>query len=517
LTLNGKKDVIGTTDLDIAALYDVACAIGGTLDLRQALSEALEILSRRLGMLRPTVTLLTPDGDEAQVEIAHGLSSDAVRRGRYKRGEGVTGRVVESGEPIVVPHIREDDRFLDRTGMRKAGPAKDISFICVPVKSDRKIIGTLSADRLFTSDEALERDLRLLTVIAGLIARTAVKLEALKRDRERLREENERLSLALARKFSTHNIVGNSNKMKEVFHLVNQVSGSGATVMIRGESGTGKELVATAIHYGSPRAKQPFIRVNCAALPSSLMESELFGHLRGAYTGAVKDKPGRFELAQGGTIFLDEIGSIPPEAQAKLLRVLQEREVERIGDIKPRKIDVRVLTATNRNLEKAMEEGEFREDLYYRLNVFPIFMPPLRERPTDILLLADHFVEKYARLHRKDVRRLSTPTIDALMMYHWPGNVRELENCIERAVLLTNEPVIHSFHLPPTLQTPERTTQPSTSSLADLLANVERDLIADALKSTRGNMAQAARHLQSTERVIRYKVMKYGLNPKRFR
>ena len=356
-----------------------------------------------------------------------------------------------------------------------------------------------------------------MTVIAGLIARTVTKLEALNREREGLRKENEMLALALGKKFSTSSIVGNSNKMKEVFYLINQVSHSTATVMIRGESGTGKELVATAIHFNSPRAKGPFVKVNCAALPASLIESELFGHTKGAFTGAVKDKPGRFEMASGGTLFLDEIGSITLEAQAKLLRVLQEREVERVGDIRTRPVDVRVLTATNRDLETGMQEGEFREDLYYRLNVFPIFMPPLRERPTDILLLADHFVEKYARQHKKDVRRLSTTAIDALMSYHWPGNVRELENCIERAVLLTNEQVIHSYHLPPTLQMAEKPSKPVSTSLADILANVEKDLIADSLKSARGNMAQAARLLQTTERVIRYKVSKYDINPKRFR
>ncbi|MFH1134835.1 MAG: sigma 54-interacting transcriptional regulator [Pseudomonadota bacterium] len=502
---------------EMTALYEAAMVVGGTLDLRQALAGVLEILVKRLGMMRPMVTLLSPDADEVQLEAAQGLSTEAVRRGRYKKGEGITGRVVESGEPIVVPHIDSEPNFLDRTQSRRKGRDRDLSFICVPIKSDTKIIGALSADVPFKGEAGLVSDLRILTVIASLAARTAVKLEAHNRETESLKQENERLALALADKFATHRIVGNSNKMKEVFHLVNQVSHSSATVIIRGESGTGKELVATAIHFNSPRAKSPFIKINCAALPASLIESELFGHTKGAFTGAIKDKPGKFELADHGTIFLDEIGSIPIEAQAKLLRVLQEREVERIGDLKPKQVDVRVLTATNRDLEAAIASGEFREDLYYRLNVFPIFMPPLRERPTDILLLADHFVEKYSRLHKKDVRRMSTSTIDALMSYHWPGNVRELENCVERAVLMTNEPTIHSFHLPPTLRTAEQTSTTISTSLTDILANVERDLIADSLKSAKGNMAQAARMLQTTERVIRYKIGKYNINPKRFR
>ena len=507
----------GTSREELTALYEVARAVGATMDLRQALSDALDVLSDRLGMIRPTVTLLAPDGDVVQVEVAHGLSSAAVRRGRYKRGEGVTGRVLETGRPMVVPNIDDEPLFLDRTRSRRRGDESPLSFICVPIRSDRQVIGTLSADLPLRDEAALQSDLRLMTIIASLIARTAVKLEEVNRERERLRRENERLSQALADKFSTFRIVGNSNKMKEVYHLIHQVCQSTATVLIRGESGTGKELVATAIHYNSPRAKAPFIKVNCAALPASLIESELFGHIRGAFTGAVKDKPGKFELAHGGTIFLDEIGSVTPEAQAKLLRVLQEKEVERLGDIRPRQVDVRVLAATNRDLESAMAEGLFREDLYYRLNVFPIFMPPLRERPTDILLLADHFVEKYAQAHRKDVRRLSTSALDALMAYHWPGNVRELINCVERAVLLTDGPVIHAHHLPPSLRTAEHSATTVSGALTDILANVERDLISDALKSARGNMAEAARLLQTTERIIRYKVHKYELNPRRFR
>jgi len=501
----------------MAALYQAALAVGGTLDLRQALSDVLDILADRLGMLRPTVSILAFEADEVQVEVAHGLSAAAMRRGRYRRGEGITGRVLETGRPMVVPRVSEEPLFLDRTGVRGRNYNRDISFICVPIVSENRVIGTLSVDRIFQNEDALEADLRLLTIIATLIARTAVKLEAVNREKELLRQENERLSQALADKFAPSRIVGNSNKMKEVFYLINQVCRSTATVLIRGESGTGKELVATAIHYNSPRAKGPFIQVNCAALPESLVESELFGHVRGSFTGAVKDKPGKFELADGGTIFLDEIGSIPLDAQAKLLRVLQERSLERVGDIKTRAVDVRILAATNRDLESALATGAFREDLYYRLNVFPIFMPPLRERPTDILLLADHFVEKYARIHKKDVRRLSTPAIDALMAYHWPGNVRELENCIERAVLLCNEGVIHSYHLPPTLQTAEESDTTTSGSLDDILAKMEKDLITDALKSTRGNMSQAALALQTTERIIRYKVKKYGLNPKRFR
>jgi Nif-specific regulatory protein len=288
-------------------------------------------------------------------------------------------------------------------------------------------------------------------------------------------------------------------------------------VLIRGESGTGKELAANAIHYNSPRAQQPFVKVNCAALPENLIESELFGHEKGAFTGAIRQKPGKFELANKGTIFLDEVGSVGLDVQVKLLRVLQEREFERVGGYHTLKTDIRIIAATSKNLEQAVEEGTFRSDLYYRLNVFPIYMPPLRERKTDILLLADFFLEKYARENRKDIRRLSTPAIDMLMQYHWPGNVRELENSIERAVLLCDGGVIHSYHLPPTLQTGQESDTIPALSLEESVANLEREMIIDALKNTQGNMARAAKLVHITERKFTYKANKYGVHYRAYR
>jgi len=288
-------------------------------------------------------------------------------------------------------------------------------------------------------------------------------------------------------------------------------------VLIRGESGTGKELVAHAIHYNSPRSEKAFVKVSCGALPESLIESELFGYEPGAFTDARAQKKGRFELAHGGTLFLDEVGELSRPTQVKLLRVLQEKEFERLGGVRPIKVDVRLVAATNKDLEAAVQQAEFREDLYYRLNVFSIFMPPLRERRPDILLLADHFVEKYAAAHGKDVRRIATTAIDMLMSYHWPGNVRELENCIERAVVVCDGGVVHAHHLPPTLQTAEVSGTLPRRSLAAAVESYEKDLILDALKSTRGNRAKAARMLDTTERILGYKVAKYGVDARRFR
>jgi Nif-specific regulatory protein len=310
---------------------------------------------------------------------------------------------------------------------------------------------------------------------------------------------------------------GGSGPMRQIYEQVAQVAASNTTVLIRGESGTGKELIAHAIHYNSLRAKKPLVKVSCAALPDSLIESELFGYEKGAFTGAEARKKGRFELAEGGTLFLDEIGDVNPGTQVKLLRVLQEREFERVGGTETLKANVRLVAATNKDLEKAMASGAFREDLYYRLNVFTLFVPPLRERKPDLLTLADHFLEKFAREHGRPIKRISTPAIDMLASYHWPGNVRELENTIERAVLMCDGEVIHGHHLPPSLQTAEASGTVTRVSLKDAIVAYEKDLIQDALKTTRGNRAKAARLLDTTERIINYKVRSYDIDSKRFR
>ena len=312
-------------------------------------------------------------------------------------------------------------------------------------------------------------------------------------------------------------LVGRSKLMQAVFAQVSQVAPSDATVLLRGESGTGKELVARAIHASSRRAQKPFVAVSLPALPEALLESELFGHEMGAFTGAHERRVGRFERAGEGTIFLDEIGEFPLHLQSKLLRVLQEREFQRVGGTETLRADVRILAATNRDLERLVSEGRFREDLYYRLNVFPLRLPPLRERRADILLLADFFVEAYAKRHGRRVRRISTPAIDMLMAYHWPGNVRELENCIERAVLLSDDDVVHGHHLPPSLQTGESSGTRPRGRLQSALDALERELLVEAMKDARGNASKAAVRLGVTERVMGLRLAKHGIDYRRFR
>ena len=502
---------------DVTLLYEISKTLNEHLDLKKSLYKVLDTLSISINMIRGTVTLLNPMTNEITIEVAHGISKTAVERVKYKLGEGITGKVIQTGHAVTIPKIREEPHFLDRTEARRGKQEQDISFICVPIKKGNQVIGALSVDHQYDESYSLKNAEKLLSVIAIMIARHVINLENIHLEKEQLREENRRLRNELETRYSFTNIVGNSSRMREVYQMISQVSKSNANVLIRGESGTGKELVASSVHYNSLRAKSPFIKVNCAALPVNLIESELFGHEKGSFTGAIKQKLGKFELANKGTIFLDEIGAVGLDVQVRLLRVLQEKEFERVGGHQTIKADVRVIAATNKNLEQAIEDETFRGDLYYRLNVFPIYMPPLRERKTDILLLSNHFLEKYSKENNKNIKRFSTPAIDMLMNYHWPGNVRELENCIERAVLLCEEGVIHSYHLPPTLQTGTESGTLPAHSLEEAVANLEKEMIIDALKNSRGNVTLAAQILKTTVRIFSYKAQQHGIDYRTYR
>ena len=502
---------------ELHLLFDISQALEESLDIRDVLGHIQDAMAKRMGMMRGTLTLLNRETGEIFIEEAYGLSNSQRIKGKYQIGQGITGKVIQTGKAAIVPRISQEPKFLNVTGARSKIEKKDVSFICVPIKLGTDIVGALSADRLFNDKVSLKEDVRLLSIIASMIAQAVKLRQAVQEEKQKLIDEDNRLREKLKERFRPDNIIGNSNVMQNVFNLIAQVAESSANVLIRGESGTGKELVANAIHYNSLRDTKPFIKVNCAALPETIVESELFGHEKGAFTSALRMRKGRFEMASGGTIFLDEVGDFSPATQIKLLRFLQEREFERIGGNETIKADVRVVAATNRNLEELMEKGEFRQDLYYRLNVFPIYIPPLKHRKTDILLLADRFVEKYSKMNNKKVKRISTPAIDMLMSYHWPGNVRELENCIERAVLLANDEAIQSYHLPPTLQTSEASGKTIAGDLKTTLDNVEYELIIDALKSSKGNMAKAARMLGVTERLMGLRIVKHGINVNGFK
>ncbi len=506
---------------ELGLLYRISQMLDQSYDLRDGIDQILVTLAKHMGALHSTLTLINRQTGEIQITASYGLSSKQKKLGRYMTGEGITGQVAATGKPLVVPKVSAEPSFLNRTGVRDQFGSRETSFICVPIKEGTDILGTLAVDHQFVPDYDLQDDVRLLSVIASMICRSVKLRQTLEEDRLRLEEENERLQSELRRKFRPENFVGTSQAMQAVYDSIAQVAPSSTTVLIRGESGSGKELAAHAIHHNSQRVGRPYIKVNCAALPETILEAELFGHEKGAFTGAIASRKGRFELANGGTLFLDEIGDFSPVAQVKLLRVLQEKEFEPIGSNKTIKVDVRIIAATNRNLEEMVEKGEFRQDLYYRLNVFPIIIPPLRARKTDILLLADHFAQKYALENGKAITRISTGAIDMLTVYHWPGNVRELENCIERAVLLSNDGVIHGHHLPPTLQMPTISTGEqdgeSGGSLQEALDNLERELIIESLKSSRGNCSLASKELGITERIMGLRLRKYDLDWKKFR
>lgn len=495
-------------------LNEVAKILAESLNLKVTMDSILHLLSKYMKMNRGTINLLDLETETIAIEVAYGLTSEAKAKGRYKIGEGITGRVVKTGEPVVVPEISKDPRFLDRTKSRGDIKKKTISFICVPIKIEGTTIGALSVDETYRGNLHFEEDLRLLNIVASVVAQ-AVKLNQLvKKDKKMLLKENIDLKQKIKERYQIENMIGNSRVMQDVYSLIRQVAESNATVLVRGESGTGKELVANAIHYNSLRADKPFVKVSCAALPESLLESELFGHEKGAFTGAVNSKEGRFEWANGGTIFLDEIGEFSQNLQVKLLRVLQSKEFERVGGKKTIKVNVRIIAATNKDLEEEVKQGKFREDLYYRINVFPVFLSPLRERKDDIVLLADYFLDKYSKENNKHITRISTPAIDMLVSYHWPGNVRELENAIERAVILCDESVVRSQYLPPSLQTAEVTKTGYEAGLIEAIESLEREMIIEALKVTKGHQGEAAKKLVITERILGYKIKKHSITPK---
>jgi len=504
---------------DLTVFYEITKQLASSLELSDCLEISLKILFDLKGMENGTVTIIHPRTGKLEIEVAHGITSEEKRRGKYRIGEGITGRVVSTGQPIIVPQISEEPLFLNRTKARSSSSEQKKSFLCVPIKDGQHVIGALSIDRFYQEGfgEQSNNDLRFLTILSSLIAQTVIRIQKVKKETEELQNENLKLRRELSGRNKIDDIIGSSSRMQDVYEMIHRVVNSNATVLLRGESGTGKTLVAKALHYNGKRKSKPFVVVNCSALPETLLESELFGHEKGAFTGASDRKLGRFEQAEGGTLFLDEIGEISPSVQVKLLNVVQERVFQRLGSTQQISCDVRLVAATNKDLEKAVLEKHFREDLYYRLNVFPIYMPPLRERRTDILLIAEFFLEKFSKENNKPIRRISTSAIDMLIQYHWPGNVRELQNCIERAVLICDGDTIKGIHLPPTLQTAEANNKENPLSLSIAVANFEKELIIEGLKRNNGNQTKTAKDLDTSLRIINYKIHQYNIDPKNFK
>ncbi|MDD5594202.1 MAG: sigma 54-interacting transcriptional regulator [Candidatus Margulisbacteria bacterium] len=502
---------MSTKDLTVKALVEISEALASAYDLEKTLNSILKVFSELLEMQRGTITLVDPRTNELHIEVAQGLTREEKERGRYKIGEGITGRVVETGQPMVIPDIGAEPLFLNRTQARKNLRDRKFAFLCVPIKVGDKVVGALSVDHLFRGDISYEEDIKLLTIIASMVGQAVRIRELAEKDKQMVISENIKLRRELRGKYKFGNIVYSSKIMEDTLQGALQVAESPATVLLLGESGTGKELVASAIHYASPRADKPLIKVACASLPENLLESELFGYEKGAFTGALDRKAGRFEMANNGTIFLDEIGDLTPATQVKLLRVLQEKEFERLGGTQTIKVDVRVICATHRDLEEMVRERKFRDDLYYRINVFPVNLPPLRARKEDILLLVDHFIHKFNKENHKRIKGINRAALDLLMAYRWPGNIRELENVIERAVVLCQKELITSHELPSNLQAKETIEMPSTgATLPEIVESIEKQKIKEALEKHK-TQRNAAKALGLTERILGYKIKVYKI------
>ncbi|MBC7784341.1 MAG: sigma 54-interacting transcriptional regulator, partial [Burkholderiales bacterium] len=424
---------------NLSVLNEIGQILSSSLELTDVFGRIMALISGRLQMHRGTLVLLDESTGRLRTEAAVGLSHEDIERNKYALGEGITGAVVATGRTRVIADVRTEPDFLNKThriDLQNASVA--VSFFCVPIRIESRVAGALAIDKPFVSQQQLDQDTRFLEIISAFFAQAIQINRMVVRQKEQLLEENDQLRAQVRDRFRFENIIGDSPAMHEVFGVVGQVANSRATVLLLGETGTGKEMIAKAIHYNSPRKDKPFIRVNCGALTGTLLESELFGHVKGSFTGAIKDKMGRFEAADAGTIFLDEIGTMEPVLQVKLLRVLQEREFERVGDTTVVKVDVRVIAATNVDLQEEVAKSNFREDLFYRLNVVSIYLPPLRNRREDVPRLIDYFLDKYNVINGRSLRKISREMLNVLMRYPWPGNVRELENAIERAVVLSN-------------------------------------------------------------------------------
>ena len=495
--------------LELKVLYDISRIIGQALNLDQTLEFILEILSEYLAMKRATITLKSGEEEVLSIRASHGLRPKEKKRGVYRLDEGITGLIFRTAEPFVVPDISKEPLFLNKTGSRKIEKGQ-ISFIGVPILLNGRPVGVLSVDRLFDEDVSFEEDIRFLTILAALVAQLVSLNHQVKAREEHLIKANLSLKAELSEKSKNFFAIGTSPAMFEAQQLIRKVAPTKATVLLLGESGTGKTLVARIIHELSGRARSSFIKVNCAALPDNLLESELFGYEKGAFTGAAESKAGRVEEADGGTLFLDEIGELPKTLQVKLLRFLQDREFERLGSTKTRTVDARIIAATNRDLSEAAADGEFREDLYYRLNVFPISVPPLRDRREDVVPLIDFFRAKISREYGSGLQ-FTKSALEALLRYSWPGNVREMENLIERLAIIFGEATIDPLDLSPYLAHGDKHEYTKDRPPLSSLRERERQEVIDALERNNWVQSHAARELGITLRQMGYRVRKFGL------
>ncbi|MCG8609713.1 MAG: nif-specific transcriptional activator NifA, partial [Pseudomonadales bacterium] len=511
-----KSDTRPLVEQELAALFKISKILSNSLNLDQTLVQVLKVLDEDIDLTRGLVTISDEEQSAVKVCVVHGSDEwlkNELKTVRYRSGEGVIGRILASGNEIVLGKIASEPNFLHKLDIYEY----DLPFIGVPiVASDGSTIGVLAAQPASPSMERLPELSRFMRMIANLIVQHIQLANKVQTSQNSLREERDELRREVRRKYGFDQmVIGQTEAMRRVHDQVKRVGKWDSTVLILGESGTGKELIASSIHYNSPRCNKPFIKLNCAALPENLLESELFGHEKGAFTGAVKMRQGKFEQADNGTLFLDEIGEISQLFQAKLLRVLQENELERVGGNETIKVNVRIVAATNRDLQAEVEDGRFREDLYYRLNVMPIQIPPLRERLLDIPELAQFLVDKIGKQQKRQLK-ITDGAIRTLMNHNWPGNVRELENCLERAAIMTESGVIDLDVVSISAIDNKISVPPSRTSMPDIDLNDqnldERERVTAALEQAGWVQARAARLLGMTPRQIAYRIQTLNIN-----
>ncbi|MCG2710692.1 MAG: sigma 54-interacting transcriptional regulator [Thermodesulfovibrionales bacterium] len=494
---------------ELSAILEASKVLTASFNLEKNLTSVMEILGSHLEMQRGCVYLLEPISKELMIVAAYGLTKTELAKGKYHIGEGIVGKVIEGGSPMFIPNIGKEPRFLNRTGSR---PKKDgISFICVPIKLKSEIFGVLSVDRIYSEKHGgVDDDIRVLNIVSSLIAQFVKLWEIYKKTND----EKETLKGHLKERYNVPSLIGESDKFRSVLQASLKVADTDATILLLGETGTGKELIAKTIHFQSRRANGPFIAVNCAAIPENLLEAELFGAEKGAFTGANERRIGRFEFASGGTILLDEVGEISSAIQAKLLRVLQEKTFERVGSSRSLKADVRVIAATNRNLAEEITRGNFRADLYWRLNVVSIMLPPIRKRKEDIPLLVNYYLKKFNNQYQKKIQ-ISDDVMERFKGYVWTGNIRELANTIERLVIMADTEIIQNINLPDS-SIPEHQSHYSEgiTSLEKEVEFIERERLCAALKANNYIQSRAAKDIGITPRQLGYKLKKFGIDLK---
>ena len=501
-------------------LYEVGRVINSTLDLNEVLARTLDIVIERLRAERGMIVFNDQLTGDIEVVAARNLGADAPEEGR-RLSESVVRRVIEQREPVIAVDAQNDPRFA---GAASIVASHIVSILCVPLAIRDRLVGAIYVDHRRSRQLFGERDREFLVAFADLAAgaiENARLYGEIQTAREKLKAENESLRREMLSNRHLSALVGKSRAVVELKIMLERVAQSPSTVLIRGESGTGKGLVARLLHSASPRRAGPFIQFNCAALPETLVESELFGHEKGAFTGAAGMKPGRFELANGGTIFIDEIGKVSRAVQSKLLRVVEDKEFERVGGTRTLRVDARIVTATNLNLEEAITRGEFREDLYYRLNIIPMVLPPLRERREDIPYLVQHFLQKISRDLGMDPKELGPGVLELFQAHRWPGNVRELEAAIHRALVLGQGDVLGRADFAwmagdtpaPAAERSGTATvaRAAEGSYEDRLAALDRQLLAEALEQADGRIREAARALGIARNTLKAKMKKYGL------